>query len=375
MVKRAPTVTKPATQPTAPQPAATQPVTTPSQPTSTAPNPTQTTPSQPIIPPPNQPATTQPATTAQPTTPAATGGAGGTGLLTGNALESAITQIMEMGFSNREEVVAALHAAFNNPDRAVEYLMTGIPTNVAPPPAARTQPAGGGTTSQPASPPATGGAGVTAGVIAGAGAGSNAGAGAGAGAGVQLPANLLGALQQQMGGTEAATGAAGHFEWLRQHPQFDQIRGMVQQRPRLLGPLLQQLAQINPQILTLINQHQQEFMALLNEPIQGGGAATGGATGGLGGLAGLGGLGGEAGGQAGGPQTMGIQVTQEEREAINRLQALGFERHVVIEAFFACDKNEQLTANYLFDHGAELMEEDNEMGLGGGQGGEGGNNS
>jgi len=41
---------------------------------------------------------------------------------------------------------------------------------------------------------------------------------------------------------------------------------MIQTNPQLLGPLLQQLGTINPQILQLINNHQQEFMALLNEP-------------------------------------------------------------------------------------------------------------
>ncbi len=46
------------------------------------------------------------------------------------------------------------------------------------------------------------------------------------------------------------------------------IKAMVQRNPQLLGPLLQQLGQINPQILQLVNQHQAEFMALLNEPVQ-----------------------------------------------------------------------------------------------------------
>jgi len=44
-------------------------------------------------------------------------------LVTGNELEAMTQNIVEMGFP-REEVVRALRASFNNPNRAVEYLMT-----------------------------------------------------------------------------------------------------------------------------------------------------------------------------------------------------------------------------------------------------------
>ena len=78
------------------------------------------------------------------------------------------------------------------------------------------------------------------------------------------------------------------------------------------------------------------------------------------GLAGLGGAGGAhgAGAGAGGANPPGtIRVSQEEMDAINRLTQLGFPKHRAAEAYFACDKNEELAANYLFETGVEDEEE------------------
>ena len=45
-------------------------------------------------------------------------------LVAGNTLESTVQQILDMGGGSwdRDTVVRALRAAFNNPERAVEYL-------------------------------------------------------------------------------------------------------------------------------------------------------------------------------------------------------------------------------------------------------------
>ena len=43
-----------------------------------------------------------------------------------------------------------------------------------------------------------------------------------------------------------------------------------------------------------------------------------------------------------------IEITEEEKAAIERLAALGFDFELAAEAF-ACEKNEEMAANYLFD--------------------------
>jgi UV excision repair protein RAD23 len=113
---------------------------------------------------------------------------------------------------------------------------------------------------------------------------------------------------------------------LRNQPHFRDLRQFVRQNPSLLQPLLQQIGTQNPGLLELINSNQATFMRLLQEPDEGD----------------------ESNPNIPPPQY--VSVTQEDKEAIDRLEALGFERAHAIEAYLACDRNEEMAANYLFDH-------------------------
>ncbi|XP_035698634.1 UV excision repair protein RAD23 homolog A-like [Branchiostoma floridae] len=140
-------------------------------------------------------------------------------------------------------------------------------------------------------------------------------------------------------GTAPAPGsqpAQNPLEFLRDQPQFNNMRQLIRSNPTLLSALLQNLGQSNPQLLQHINDHQQEFIEMLNEPVEGEGGAAGS-----------------------GPPVMEqlptgqnvIPVTPQEKEAIERLKALGFDEGLVIQAYFACDKNENLAANFLLSQG------------------------
>ncbi|KAL4689393.1 hypothetical protein H8959_012184 [Pygathrix nigripes] len=207
-------------------------------------------------------------------------------LVTGQSYENMVTEIMSMGYE-REQVIAALRASFNNPDRAVEYLLMGIPGDresqavVDPPQAA--------STGAPQS-------------------------------------SAVAAAASTTTATTTTTSSGGHpLEFLRNQPQFQQMRQIIQQNPSLLPALLQQIGRENPQLLQQISQHQEHFIQMLNEPVQEAGGQGGGGGGGSGGIA-----------EAGSGHMNYIQ-----------LKALGFPEGLVIQAYFACEKNENLAANFL----------------------------
>lgn len=140
-----------------------------------------------------------------------------------------------MGFP-KEEVLRAMRAAYNNPDRAVEYLMTGIPEGLAAPPPA-----------------------------AAAGAGQQAPA-----APTNQPFNMFAPGAPGGGEEEQQAGAGGPLAALRSNPQFQALRALVQQNPTLLQPMLQELGKNQPELMSAINANQQEFLAMINEPVSDG---------------------------------------------------------------------------------------------------------
>merc|ERR1711970_1308747 len=279
----------PAPAPAEPGPAA-APVTTPTP----APASATTTPSETK----EEEKKTETASTASTTsTPSATPMDTGTGLVMGEEYNRMVQNIQDMGYE-KSQVEAALRASFNNPDRAVEYLLTGIPPQVEVGPLA----AGGGGVS----PAVTGG-------------GTAPAPAAGAGGAAENP-----------------------LAFLRDHEMFQQIRSVIQQNPNMLSTMLQQIGQSNPQLLQIISQNQEAFIRMINEGEAGEGGGEEGGVGGVGAALGDAPALGDALDQPG-----VIQVSPQDKEAIERLKALGFPEHLVVQAYFACEKNENLAANFL----------------------------
>jgi UV excision repair protein RAD23 len=68
------------------------------------------------------------------------------------------------------------------------------------------------------------------------------------------------------------------------------------------------------------------------------------------------GLGGGGGGEGADAPNV-VRLTQEEADAVERLIAMGFPRQRAIEAYLACDKNEEMAANFLIENGFEDEED------------------
>lgn len=119
-----------------------------------------------------------------------------------------ISNLTGMGFPEAE-VRHCLRAADGNPDIAVEFLTNGIPPGMQP---------------------------------------SSAGA-------------------SSPSAASSSSSSGGALQALRNHPQFNDLRRLVQSNPQMLQTVLTQIGQQQPELLAEINANQAAFLEMMNEPI------------------------------------------------------------------------------------------------------------
>ncbi|XP_034131034.1 UV excision repair protein RAD23 homolog A [Drosophila guanche] len=123
--------------------------------------------------------------------------------------DETIQHLMSMGYEEKS-VRAALRASFNHPERAIEYLISGMPTQTTP---------------------------------------SQGGSGASS-ASVSVSPSVA----------EAALSLAP----LMSDPRFAQVREMIRQNPEMLEAVLAQIRTLNPDVFEAIRNNQEEFIEMMN---------------------------------------------------------------------------------------------------------------
>jgi UV excision repair protein RAD23 len=129
--------------------------------------------------------------------------------------DDVVSNLTSMGFPEAE-VRHCLRAAHGNPDIAVEFLTNGIPDGVAE------------------------------------------------------AAELVNATTAAtpVAATRSSTNDTSRpLQALRNHPQFDALRRLVQSNPAALQQVLIQIGQQQPDLLTEINENQAAFLEMMNEPV------------------------------------------------------------------------------------------------------------
>lgn len=278
----------------------------------------------------------------------------------------AIASLVAMGFPE-SECAAALTAAMGNADLAVEFLMGGIP------------------------------------------------------AGARSAAQQMQSMPPAAPVTAPPSAATG-LDAFRSHPQFNQLKTLVQQNPAAITQVMDAIGRQNPALLAAIHENHDAFVAMMNEPVVDTPPAAPApvaapvnpfAAGGMPGMGAEGApnpaqimqmmamlppeqraalaqqmnmspeqlnglmqmmasmppeqlqqmtaaMGGAGDGNAGNV----VRLTEEEMTSVNRLMELGFTQQQAAQAFLACDRNEALAANLLLEGGWADGGDDMDMGGG-----------
>ncbi|XP_039126854.1 ubiquitin receptor RAD23d-like isoform X3 [Dioscorea cayenensis subsp. rotundata] len=120
------------------------------------------------------------------------------------------------------------------------------------------------------------------------------------------------------------------LDHVKDNPQLRASRALVQANPHILEPMLEELGRQNPDVRQSIQDNLAEFMQdmlqLSQRPV------------------------GNLTNQSADAIPQEITFTLEEREAIDRLEAMGFDRKMVVQVFIACNKDEALAAHSLLNN-------------------------
>ena len=121
------------------------------------------------------------------------------------------------------------------------------------------------------------------------------------------------------------------------------IKCLCINNPERLPSILNNLKQRSPQLIELLKQHEEDFKNLLVAPLSQEDITN---------FQSL-------DQELRRPQGPTIRLTKEESDAVKRLQELGFSQADAVQAYFACDKNEEMAANFLFEQKMRDEEEGN----------------
>ncbi|SPJ10531.1 DNA repair protein RAD23, putative [Plasmodium sp. DRC-Itaito] len=271
-------------------------------------------------------------------------------LLTGDKLKESIDNICAMGFE-KEQVKKAMILAYNNPNRAIDYLTNGFPNeniNI--------------NANQNININANQNINVNANQNINVNANDNINNGSNF-------SNLLNTENNPLLEGNSLHPLSSNQETFRNSTFFNAIRDMALSNPQRLPELLQMIGRTDPSFLEYIRQNQTEFLAALQNygnnindheehsddninnhlddnldnaddenDIRNDSFLQ------------------DVGQQIlSGPNNENINIpitplNENEMESIKKLESLGFPKHVALEAFIACDKNEEMAANYLFEN-------------------------
>jgi UV excision repair protein RAD23 len=132
------------------------------------------------------------------------------------------------------------------------------------------------------------------------------------------------------------------------------IKVIIQEDPSQLADLLEGIEESNPELIDYIKQNETEFKSLLEQPVTEEDIRV---------FESLGGIqpasNNEEGEEEfsdtennpiGQPNNNTVQLSQNDKDAVDRLKDLGFSEAEALQAYFACEKNETLAANFLFEN-------------------------